>query len=61
MHGELPVLEMQGICKHFPGVRALDSVDFDVYPAEIVALIGENGAGKSTLMNILGGIYPAVR
>jgi ribose transport system ATP-binding protein len=59
MPGEQPVLEMQGISKKFPGVQALDSVDFEVYPAEIVAMIGENGAGKSTLMNILGGIHPA--
>ena len=47
---------MQGIAKRFPGVQALDSVDFEVYSSEIVALVGENGAGKSTLMNILGGL-----
>jgi ribose transport system ATP-binding protein len=47
---------MQGIEKSFPGVKALDKVDLDVYPCEVVALIGENGAGKSTLMNILGGV-----
>jgi ribose transport system ATP-binding protein len=52
-----PILRMQGICKRFPGVIALDSVDLDVYTAEVVALIGENGAGKSTLMKVLGGIY----
>lgn len=51
-----PLLEMKGISKRFPGVVALNSVDLEVYPGEIVALIGENGAGKSTLMNILGGI-----
>jgi len=48
---------MSSISKRFPGVVALDCVDLDVYPGEIVALAGENGAGKSTLMNILGGIH----
>lgn len=52
-----PILEMKGISKRFPGVVALDGVDLQVYPGEIVALAGENGAGKSTLMKILGGIY----
>ncbi len=52
-----PVLEMKGIGKRFPGVVALDGVDLEVYPGEIVALAGENGAGKSTLMKILGGVY----
>jgi ribose transport system ATP-binding protein len=51
-----PVLQMKGISKRFPGVVALDGVDLEVYPAEVVALIGENGAGKSTLMKILGGV-----
>jgi ribose transport system ATP-binding protein len=51
------VLEMRGVTKRFPGVVALKAVDLDVYPAEVVALIGENGAGKSTLMKILGGVY----
>jgi len=52
-----PLLQMSSISKRFPGVVALDRVDLDVYPGEIVALAGENGAGKSTLMNILGGIH----
>src|SRR3989441_3896333 len=52
-----PILEMKGISKRFPGVVALDSVDLEVAPGEIVALAGENGAGKSTLMKILGGVY----
>jgi ribose transport system ATP-binding protein len=54
-----PILELTGISKRFPGVVALNRVDFKVYPSEVVALIGENGAGKSTLMKILGGIYHA--
>jgi ribose transport system ATP-binding protein len=56
MTAKKPLLEMQGIEKMFPGVKALDQVDLTVCPGEIVALIGENGAGKSTLMNILGGV-----
>ncbi|MDR2529603.1 MAG: sugar ABC transporter ATP-binding protein [Synergistaceae bacterium] len=52
------LLQLKGIVKEFPGVRALDNVDMDVAEGEIHALVGENGAGKSTLMNILSGIYP---
>src|SRR5204863_8169648 len=52
-----PVLEMKEISKRFPGVVALNAVELDVHPGEIVALAGENGAGKSTLMKILGGVY----
>ena len=52
-----PILSMEQIDKSFPGVKALDKVDFRVYPKEIVALVGENGAGKSTLMKIITGVY----
>jgi ribose transport system ATP-binding protein len=52
-----PLLEMRGISKQFPGVKALDSVSISVGRGEVVALCGENGAGKSTLMKILGGVY----
>lgn len=51
------ILEMKKITKTFPGVRALDSVDFRVYRGRVMALMGENGAGKSTLMKVLTGIY----
>ncbi|NCD34325.1 MAG: sugar ABC transporter ATP-binding protein [Spartobacteria bacterium] len=51
------ILEMQGITKRFPGVIALDNVQFDLRKGECHALLGENGAGKSTIMKILGGVY----
>ncbi len=53
-----PLLSMQAITKDFPGVRALDDVNFEVRSGEIHALCGENGAGKSTLIKILGAVHP---
>ena len=52
------ILEMRGITKTFPGVKALDDVSLSVAEGEIHALVGENGAGKSTLMKVLSGVYP---
>lgn len=53
------ILKMQGITKHFAGIRALSEVDFELKKGEVRALIGENGAGKSTLMKVLLGIHQA--
>ncbi len=52
------ILEMRNITKTFPGVKALDDVNFRVKQGEIHALVGENGAGKSTLMKVLSGVHP---
>src|SRR5207237_1880807 len=53
-----PILQMRGITKLFPGVKALQDVNLAVRPGEIHAICGENGAGKSTLMKVLSGVYP---
>jgi putative multiple sugar transport system ATP-binding protein len=55
---EKTILEMRGITKTFPGVKALQDVNLDVREGEIHAIVGENGAGKSTLMKVLSGVYP---
>src|ERR1700716_1081483 len=52
-----PILEVRQICKSFPGVRVLKSVNLGIWPGEVHAIVGENGAGKSTLMKILAGAY----
>lgn len=53
------ILEMRGIIKTFPGVKALNNVNLTVEEGEIHAIVGENGAGKSTLMKVLSGVHPA--
>ncbi|WP_295783393.1 ATP-binding cassette domain-containing protein, partial [uncultured Microbacterium sp.] len=50
-----PVLQARGLSRQFGSVRALNNVDFEVYPGEVTALIGDNGAGKSTLVKALSG------
>src|SRR5690348_6391823 len=50
---KVPVVQLQGISKQFPGVLAVNDVSLDIYPGEVHVVAGENGAGKSTLMKLL--------
>lgn len=56
MSTSTPLLQLAGISRYFGGVRALSEVDLDLYPGEVVALVGDNGAGKSTLVKIIAGV-----
>lgn len=53
----IPIFSLKGVSKTFPGVKALDCVNLDLYPGKVTALVGENGAGKSTLVKTMTGIY----
>jgi len=55
------LLQLKGIDKAFPGVKALSGAALNVYPGRVMALVGENGAGKSTMMKVLTGIYTRER
>jgi branched-chain amino acid transport system ATP-binding protein len=54
-----PILEIQDVCKHFGGIRAVDFLSFDVKKGEILGLLGPNGSGKTTLFNLITGVYEA--
>lgn len=56
MHDE-PLIELIGVSKSFPGVKALSNITLNIYPGKVHALLGENGAGKSTLIKIISGVY----
>lgn len=58
-NGETPLVEMRDMCISFGGVHAVDHVSVDLYPGEVVGLLGHNGAGKSTLIKMLSGAYQA--
>ena len=57
LEAQVPLLELRGISKRFGAVEALTDVDFEIYPAEVVALVGDNGAGKSTLIKCIAGTH----
>ncbi|MGI6152582.1 MAG: sugar ABC transporter ATP-binding protein [Christensenellaceae bacterium] len=57
-NNKTPIMQIRGVSKTFPGVKALNKVDMDLYAGEVLAICGENGAGKSTLMKCIAGIQP---
>ena len=58
MNASAPILQLQDIRKNFGGITAIESFSLEVFPGEIVALVGDNGAGKSTLVKIVSGVHP---
>ena len=58
---KLALLEVKGLCKDFGGLRALDTVDFQIREGEIFSIMGPNGSGKTTLFNVVTGFYPVTR
>ncbi|HET7639257.1 MAG TPA: ATP-binding cassette domain-containing protein, partial [Ktedonobacteraceae bacterium] len=52
-----PILQVKDLYKHFGGLVAVDHVSLDIYPGEVVGLLGDNGAGKSTLIKMISGVY----
>ncbi|AZO13681.1 sugar ABC transporter ATP-binding protein [Mesorhizobium sp. M2A.F.Ca.ET.043.05.1.1] len=58
MNASAPILQLQDIRKHFGGLTAIENFSLEVFPGEIVALVGDNGAGKSTLVKIISGVHP---
>src|SRR5512141_2993163 len=53
-----PMLKVVNAYKHFGGLIAVDNVNLEIYPGEVVAMVGDNGAGKSTLIKMISGVYP---
>ena len=54
-----PILSIRNLTKHFGGLTAVNSVNWDIYPGEVVGLLGDNGAGKSTLIKCVSGVHQA--